>query len=80
MAKHHNETSFLEIKEKPLKKGFSFVLRGIMGYRVKNTKILTPEQLVGILHRSAALYSEYANTTLLFIFREKKSDEYDYYG
>ena len=50
-----------------------------MGYRVKNTKILTPEQLVGILHRSAALYSEYANTTLLFIFREKKSDEYDYY-
>ena len=25
------------------------------------------------------LYSEYADTTLLFIFREKKSDVYDYY-
>ena len=25
------------------------------------------------------MYSEYADTTLLFIFREKKSDVYDYY-
>ena len=29
--------------------------------------------------KSAILYSEYAATTLLFIFREKKSDAYDYY-
>ena len=50
-----------------------------MKYRVQNTKILTPEELLSILHRSAKLYSEYADTTLLFIFREKKSDVYDYY-
>ena len=29
--------------------------------------------------RQAILYSEYADTTLLFIFREKKADAYDYY-
>ena len=50
-----------------------------MKYRVQNTKILTPDELLSILHKSAKLYSEYADTTLLFIFREKKSDVYDYY-
>lgn len=50
-----------------------------MKYRVQNTRILTPEELVTILCKSARLYSEYADTTLLFIFREKKSDTYDYY-
>lgn len=43
-----------------------------MKYRVQNTKILAPEELLTILHKSATLYSEYADTTLLFIFREKK--------
>jgi len=60
-------------------KGFSFTLRRNMKYRVPHTRILTPEELVDILCKSAKLYSEYADTTLLFIFREKKSDEYDYY-
>lgn len=50
-----------------------------MNYKVQNVKPLTPEKLVTILHKSAKLYSEYAGTTLLFIFREKKADEYDFY-
>ena len=45
----------------------------------QNKKILSPEELLTILHKSAALYSDYADTTLLFIFREKKFDKYDYY-
>lgn len=50
-----------------------------MKCRVRNTRILTSEELLAILHKSAILYSEYADTSLLFIFREKKSDKYDYY-
>ena len=50
-----------------------------MKCRVQNTRILTPEELLRILCKSALLYSEYADTTLLFIFRETKSDAYDYY-
>lgn len=50
-----------------------------MKYRVQNTRILTPDELLSILCKSAKLYSEYADTTLLFVFREKKSDAYDYY-
>lgn len=50
-----------------------------MKYRVQNTRILTPDELLSILCKSAKLYSEYADTTLLFIFREKKLDAYDYY-
>ena len=50
-----------------------------MKYRVQNARILTPDELLSILYKSAKLYSEYADTTLLFIFREKKSDAYDYY-
>lgn len=50
-----------------------------MRCRVQNTRVLTSEELLQILHKSAILYSEYADTTLLFIFREKKSDAYDYY-
>lgn len=50
-----------------------------MKYKVQNTRILTPEELVTTLCKGALLYSEYANTTLLFIFREKKLDAYDYY-
>ena len=42
-------------------------------------RILTPTELLTILCKSAALYSEYADTTLLFIFREKRADAYDYY-
>ena len=41
--------------------------------------MLTPTEFLMILCKSATLYSEYADTTLLFIFREKKSDMYDYY-
>ena len=50
-----------------------------MRYKLQNTRILTPSELLTILCKSAALYSEYADTTLLFIFREKKADVYDYY-
>ena len=50
-----------------------------MPYNVQNTRGLSPEELLNILCKSAKLYSEYADTTLLFIFREKKSDIYDYY-
>ena len=50
-----------------------------MKYKLQNTRILTPSELLTILCKSAALYSEYADTTLLFIFREKKADVYDYY-
>ena len=41
--------------------------------------MLTPAELLTVLCKSAALYSEYADTTLLFIFKKKKADAYDYY-
>ena len=50
-----------------------------MKYKLQNTRILSPEELLTKLCKSAALYSEYVNTTLLFIFREKKADSYDFY-
>ena len=50
-----------------------------MKYKLQNTRMLTPAELLTVLCKSAALYSEYADTTLLFIFREKKADAYDYY-
>ena len=37
-----------------------------MKYGIKNEKILTSEEVLAILHRSAVRYSEYADTTLLF--------------
>lgn len=36
-----------------------------MKYRVQNARILTPDELLSILYKSAKLYSEYAETTLL---------------
>lgn len=50
-----------------------------MKYRARNTKLLTSEELISILHKAAMLYSEYVDTTLLFIFRGNKSEVYDYY-
>lgn len=50
-----------------------------MKYKFRNSKKLTSEELLTKLHKSATLYSEYADTMLLFIFREKKADAYDYY-
>ena len=50
-----------------------------MKYKAQNARMLTSDELLSILCKSAKLYSEYAETTLLFIFREKKSDTYDYY-
>lgn len=50
-----------------------------MNYKAQNIKPISPEKLISILHKSAKLYSEYAGTTLLFIFREKKADLYDFY-
>ncbi len=51
-----------------------------MKYRVQNARKLTPDKLLSILCKSAKLYSEYADSTILFIFRGKKSDTYDYYN
>ena len=42
-----------------------------MKYKIQNTRMLTPTEFLMILCKSATLYSEYADTTLLFIFREK---------
>lgn len=50
-----------------------------MKYRISNIKILTADELINILCKSARLYSEYVDITLLFIFREKKAEAYDYY-
>ena len=50
-----------------------------MKYRAQNTRLLTHDELLSILCKSAKLYSEYVDTTLLFIFREKKADAYDFY-
>lgn len=50
-----------------------------MKYRVQNVRTLLPEELINILCRSAKLYSEYADSTLLFIFRGNKSEQYDFY-
>lgn len=41
--------------------------------------MLTSAELLTVLCKSAALYSEYADTTLLFIFKKKKANAYDYY-
>ena len=50
-----------------------------MKCKIQNTRMLTPAELLTVLCKSAALYSEYADTTLLFIFKKKKADAYDYY-
>ena len=50
-----------------------------MKYTIHNTRLLSANELEDILHKSARMYSEYADTTLLFVFREKKADAYDYY-
>lgn len=69
----------MEIHEKPLLKGFSFTFRRNMKYRVKNIRALKQKEFLDILHRSAEMYSEYVDTTLLFIFREKKDEAYEFY-
>lgn len=50
-----------------------------MKYKTQNIRALNPKELLTSLCKAASLYSEYADTTLLFIFREKKSAPYDYY-
>ncbi len=44
----------------------------------RNVRILTSEEMLTILRKSATLYSEYVDTTLLFIFR--KQDRLDAWG
>lgn len=43
-----------------------------MQVRVENTRLMSSDELLSKLHKSAVLYSQYADTTLLFIFREKR--------
>lgn len=50
-----------------------------MKYKVQNKRILTPKAMIEILCKSAQMYSEYADTTLLFVFREKKADDENTY-
>ena len=50
-----------------------------MAYRIRGTSRMSPEDFLKNLHKSATLYSKYADSTLLFIFRENKLDSYDYY-
>lgn len=50
-----------------------------MKHNVQRTMTFTSEKFLTTLHNAAKLYSEYVDTTLLFIFREKKSDVYEYY-
>ena len=50
-----------------------------MQFKAKNTRLMDAEELLSKLHKSAILYSEYADTTLLFIFRESRTAVYDYY-
>lgn len=56
-----------------------YKLRRNMQVRVENTRLMSSDGLLSKLHKSAVLYSQYADTTLLFIFREKKTDRYEYY-
>ena len=44
-----------------------------MKYGIKNEKILTSEEVLAILHRSAVRYSEYADTTLLISVSGKEN-------
>lgn len=50
-----------------------------MGYRVQNIKILSPKELTSTLCKSAKIYAEYVDTTLLFIFRGNRAEDYNYY-
>lgn len=50
-----------------------------MQFKAKNTRLMDAEELLSKLHKSAILYSGYADTTLLFIFRESRTAVYDYY-
>lgn len=50
-----------------------------MTYRTPHAPLLSPEDLLDKLYKGALLYSEYADTTLLFIFRKNKSEPYHYY-
>lgn len=50
-----------------------------MQYKIQNLKPLSSEELLSALKKSAAMYSEYADTMLLFIFREKRTAAYDFY-
>lgn len=50
-----------------------------MQIRVENKRLMSSDELLAKLRRSAVLYSEYADTTLLFIFRANKTDKYEYY-
>lgn len=47
-----------------------------MQYKIQNVKTLSSEELLSALKKSAAMYSEYADTMLLFIFREKRTDAF----
>lgn len=44
-----------------------------MQVRVENTRLMSSGELLLKLHKSAVLYSRYADTILLFIFREKRT-------
>lgn len=65
VAKHHNETSFLEMMEKPSCKGFSFALRRIMGYRVQNIRTITEMRRSSKMITVDHIAKEYNQKTVL---------------
>ena len=50
-----------------------------MKYQIQSVEWLSPEEFLKRLQKNAIKYSEYADSTLLFVFRGSKSEEYEFY-
>lgn len=50
-----------------------------MKYQIQNVEWMSSEEFLERLKRSATKYSEYADSTLLFVFRGSKTREYEFY-
>lgn len=46
---------------------------------IQSYKYLSDAELIKQLHQGAELYSKFANTYLLFLFKKNKSDLYEMY-
>ena len=50
-----------------------------MKYQIQSVEWLSSEEFLKRLQKNAIKYSEYADSTLLFVFRGSKSEEYEFY-
>lgn len=50
-----------------------------MKYQIQSVEWLSSEEVLIRLQKNAKKYSEYADSTLLFVFRGSKSEEYEFY-